>query len=210
MDLVAGVRKEGSRGGRGDFKWEDVKGDQHRENYLGHSLMARTSFALLQPCESLHQLPPFTSPHKPSHRAQPLNPTPPPPSAQTTNSPPPIPQLTNSPTAVGRWQRNRDLSWYANSNSNANSSPTTAQDARTEELRRIKEAEQDALSAALGFPVAPKVGDANAVPVAEREREIKRVVEEAGEGRDGEEEGRGVGFGGFVVGEGAWRGEGAG
>ncbi|MCJ1293869.1 hypothetical protein MMC34_005426 [Xylographa carneopallida] len=40
MDLVAGVRKEGSRGGRGDFKWEDVKGDQHRENYLGHSLMA--------------------------------------------------------------------------------------------------------------------------------------------------------------------------
>ena len=30
-----------SRGGRGDFKWEDVKDDQHRENYLGHSLMAR-------------------------------------------------------------------------------------------------------------------------------------------------------------------------
>ncbi|KAL8799909.1 MAG: hypothetical protein Q9200_007411 [Gallowayella weberi] len=43
MDLVAGVRKEGSRGGRDAFKWEDVKDDQHRENYLGHSLMARTS-----------------------------------------------------------------------------------------------------------------------------------------------------------------------
>ena len=41
MDLVAGVRKEGSRGGRDSFKWEDVKDDQHRENYLGHSLMAR-------------------------------------------------------------------------------------------------------------------------------------------------------------------------
>ncbi|QKX57095.1 uncharacterized protein TRUGW13939_04203 [Talaromyces rugulosus] len=40
MDLVAGVRKEGSRGGRGDFKWTDVKDSSHRENYLGHSLMA--------------------------------------------------------------------------------------------------------------------------------------------------------------------------
>ena len=43
MDLVAGIRKEGSRGGRGEFKWEDVRDSQHRENYLGHSLMARTS-----------------------------------------------------------------------------------------------------------------------------------------------------------------------
>ncbi|PYI10757.1 hypothetical protein BO78DRAFT_334552, partial [Aspergillus sclerotiicarbonarius CBS 121057] len=40
MDLVAGVRKEGSRGGRGDFKWSDVKDSTHRENYLGHSVMA--------------------------------------------------------------------------------------------------------------------------------------------------------------------------
>jgi hypothetical protein len=58
MDLVQTVRKEGSRyvsallsscpswlfasGGRADFKWEDVKQDAQRENYLGHSLMART------------------------------------------------------------------------------------------------------------------------------------------------------------------------
>ena len=48
MDLVAGVRKEGSRGGRGEFKWEDVRDSQHRENYLGHSLMARTSPSSLQ------------------------------------------------------------------------------------------------------------------------------------------------------------------
>ncbi|EAW08720.1 MMtag domain-containing protein [Aspergillus clavatus NRRL 1] len=40
MDLVAGVRKEGSRGGRSEFKWSDVKDSSHRENYLGHSLMA--------------------------------------------------------------------------------------------------------------------------------------------------------------------------
>ncbi|KAI5304441.1 hypothetical protein KEM56_006491 [Ascosphaera pollenicola] len=40
MDLVASVRKEGSRGGRGDFKWSEVAQSSHRENYLGHSLMA--------------------------------------------------------------------------------------------------------------------------------------------------------------------------
>ncbi|KAJ5109881.1 hypothetical protein N7532_002526 [Penicillium argentinense] len=40
MDLVAGIRKEGSRGGRGEFKWSDVQNSTHRENYLGHSVMA--------------------------------------------------------------------------------------------------------------------------------------------------------------------------
>ncbi|KAI9485485.1 MAG: kinase phosphorylation protein-domain-containing protein [Benjaminiella poitrasii] len=30
----------GTRGGRDQFSWEDVKEDKHRENYLGHSLMA--------------------------------------------------------------------------------------------------------------------------------------------------------------------------
>ncbi|KAJ5263464.1 hypothetical protein N7478_011069 [Penicillium angulare] len=40
MDLVAGVRKEGSRGGRTEFKWSDVQSSTHRENYLGHSVMA--------------------------------------------------------------------------------------------------------------------------------------------------------------------------
>ncbi|CAI6333641.1 unnamed protein product [Periconia digitata] len=40
MDLLQTVRKEGSRGGRAEFKWEDVKQDTQRENYLGHSLMA--------------------------------------------------------------------------------------------------------------------------------------------------------------------------
>lgn len=40
MDLLATVRKEGSRGGRGDFKWSDVQNSARREHYLGHSLMA--------------------------------------------------------------------------------------------------------------------------------------------------------------------------
>eukprot|EP01035_Chromulina_nebulosa_P020619 gene20619-26736_t len=33
-------RSGGSRGGRGQFNWEDIKSDQHRQNYLGHSLLA--------------------------------------------------------------------------------------------------------------------------------------------------------------------------
>ena len=83
MDLVAGVRKEGSRyvmlpdltanahltfpfppsGGRAEFKWEDVKSDQHRENYLGHSLMARTSSSRPRPLTS-------DPPNTPSRNAQ--------------------------------------------------------------------------------------------------------------------------------------------
>lgn len=33
-------RVGGTRGGQDQFKWEDVKSDLHRENYLGHSLLA--------------------------------------------------------------------------------------------------------------------------------------------------------------------------
>ncbi|ORZ38368.1 kinase phosphorylation protein-domain-containing protein [Catenaria anguillulae PL171] len=30
----------GNRGGRDQFSWDEVKNDKHRENYLGHSVMA--------------------------------------------------------------------------------------------------------------------------------------------------------------------------
>lgn len=33
-------RTGGARGGQDQFKWEDVKTDKYRENYLGHSAMA--------------------------------------------------------------------------------------------------------------------------------------------------------------------------
>ncbi len=33
-------RTGGTRGGQDQFKWDDVKTDQQRENYLGHSLNA--------------------------------------------------------------------------------------------------------------------------------------------------------------------------
>ncbi|KAL2001904.1 hypothetical protein VTN02DRAFT_1028 [Thermoascus thermophilus] len=135
MDLVAGVRKEGSRGGRDSFKWEDVKESQHRENYLGHSLMA----------------------------------------------------------PVGRWQKGKDLQWYAKADQ---IEADKAQAARAEEIRRVKEAEQEAMARALGLPVAPKTANANLTPLGGKE--VQKVVQEttaeddaAGEG------GRGVGFGAY-------------
>ncbi|KAL9631373.1 MAG: hypothetical protein Q9164_005931 [Protoblastenia rupestris] len=133
MDLVAGVRKEGSRGGRGDFKWEDVKDDAQRENYLGHSLMA----------------------------------------------------------PVGRWQKNRDLSWYAKGDTSP--AALSAAEARKEELRKIKEAEQDALSEALGYGPMPK-RNANETPLGQKE--VERAIKETAEGDDIDGV-KGVGFGAF-------------
>ncbi|MCJ1340247.1 hypothetical protein MMC09_005541 [Bachmanniomyces sp. S44760] len=132
MDLVAGVRKEGSRGGRDAFKWDDVKDSQHRENYLGHSLMA----------------------------------------------------------PVGRWQKNKDLSWYAKGDDSAEAQAAAA--ARAEEIRKIKEAERDALSAALGFAVEPRMKDSQIAGA----KEVEKAIKETGEGD--EEGGKGVGFGGYL------------
>ncbi|KAL2217078.1 kinase phosphorylation protein-domain-containing protein [Thermoascus aurantiacus ATCC 26904] len=137
MDLVAGVRKEGSRGGRGDFKWEDVKESQHRENYLGHSIMA----------------------------------------------------------PVGRWQKGRDLQWYAKAKQ---SEADKAQTEREEEIRRIKEAEQEAMACALGLPVALKPANANLTPLGGKE--VQKVVQETTAANDEDaagEGGRGVGFGSY-------------
>ncbi|KAI7866714.1 kinase phosphorylation protein-domain-containing protein [Spinellus fusiger] len=77
----------GVRGGKDQFSWDSVKEDKHRENYLGHSLMA----------------------------------------------------------PVGRWQKGKDLTWYAKERHDAEGS-----NAMSDELARIKEAEADAMAVALG------------------------------------------------------------
>ncbi|RWA08767.1 hypothetical protein EKO27_g6348 [Xylaria grammica] len=71
---------------------------------------------------------------------------------------------------VGRWQKGRDLTWYAKADAADSSSNETPEEKaareRKEELRMIKEAEEDALARALGLPVAPRnVTGANAVDV---------------------------------------------
>ncbi|KAL9094094.1 MAG: hypothetical protein Q9165_003509 [Trypethelium subeluteriae] len=136
MDLLQTVRKEGSRGGRANFKWEDVKNDQHRENYLGHSLMA----------------------------------------------------------PVGRWQTGKDLSWYAKSG-NEDGAPS-AEDIRREELRRIKEAEEDALNLALGLPVASRNSNLTPLGAKASESDVKRALAES-TGHEESEDQKGIGFGSY-------------
>ncbi|KAI6709409.1 hypothetical protein JHW43_008045 [Diplocarpon mali] len=141
MDLLSSIRKEGSRGGV-NFSWDDVQTSQHRENYLGHSLMA----------------------------------------------------------PVGRWQKNRDLSWYAKGDDGKGENGETAEERRARErkaeIKRIKEAEEDALARALGLPVAERGTGSNSISVGE----VHRAVKEAGIGEDDGDVGFGKGksFGGFV------------
>ncbi|KAL3425859.1 GTP-binding protein [Phlyctema vagabunda] len=142
MDLLSSIRKSGSRGGV-NFSWDDVSTSQHRENYLGHSLMA----------------------------------------------------------PVGRWQKGKDLNWYAKADDDASSNETAEEKRvreRKEEIKRIKEAEEDALARALGLPVAQRNGEgtgANNIDVGE----MRRVIKETEDGDDEiNEVGNSKGFGDFV------------
>jgi len=38
--MFRGLARGGTRGGKDQFSWEDVKNDKDRENYIGHSLKA--------------------------------------------------------------------------------------------------------------------------------------------------------------------------
>ncbi|PSS38009.1 hypothetical protein PHLCEN_2v149 [Hermanssonia centrifuga] len=58
----------------------------------------------------------------------------------------------NAPT--GRWQKNKDIHWYSRDMGQD-------EEARLEEIRKIKEAEAEALAAALGFAAGSKTGGPN-------------------------------------------------
>ncbi|PLW17529.1 hypothetical protein PCANC_07996 [Puccinia coronata f. sp. avenae] len=55
---------------------------------------------------------------------------------------------------VGRWQKNKDITWYNKEGGAIDEDER--QRAKREEIQRIKAAEEDALSAALGFKPAPR------------------------------------------------------
>ena len=100
---------------------------------------------------------------------------------------------TISLPAVGRWQKNKDLSWYAKGDE---AGKTAEELARAEEIRLIKEAEQDALSAALRFPVAPRIRDNQVAG----EKDVERALKEVEVGGEEDQEvggGKGLGYGGY-------------
>lgn len=75
---------------------------------------------------------------------------------------------------VGRWAQGRDLTWYAKADTKTTDLNETEDERkareRREEIRRIKEAEEDAIAKALGLPVKERnTTGANAIEVPERQ-----------------------------------------
>ena len=74
------------------------------------------------------------------------------------------------------------MNWYAKDDSGK-----SAADARAEEIRRIKEAEEDAMAAALGLPVKER-NNPNMAPLGgtASEADVKKAIAEATAGDDDE------------------------
>ena len=88
---------------------------------------------------------------------------------------------------VGRWQQGKDLQWYARANpTNASDEKTRQRAERAAELKRVKEAEEEALAEALGFKVQRKTGETVS------QEELARALKDEGTEGEGVE---GLGFG---------------
>lgn len=70
---------------------------------------------------------------------------------------------------VGRWQNSRDVHWYSR---NTDADAAAEAERRKEEIRKLKEQEEEALSAALGYTPSTRLSSAtgggsgaNSIPV---------------------------------------------
>ncbi|KAJ3010367.1 UNVERIFIED_CONTAM: hypothetical protein HDU68_002169 [Siphonaria sp. JEL0065] len=131
--IFTGPVRAGNRGGTGLFKWDTVKDDKHRENYLGHSI--------------------------------------------------------NAP--VGRWQKGKDLGWYAKNKDDESSASGVK--IKEKEVRDIKELEAEAMAEALGLKVK-KTGKSS-VSQAEIQRLLKLDSASQEEVVDETVKAKGLGFG---------------